>query len=507
MLNDKEFEEIGKRLYDLEDDPPQGGWEKIASELTGDDREKPPFMWKNGWKFLPLLLIPALTYWLWPDAVSVKNIASSAGIGSALPQLQDNNANTYDSIREIENENAVEDIRIQDQVISVDADKKTHAFVEGSTSEGKSGIQPNKGTRLERIDNQSGRNADKLNTVVDNNTSSFTDVASKITAGTDQTSLNKTDELIQSVNTQEPQSLEDETLVIITETAQTHLPENSSGEETSSAKTNAVPTIPVTANPVEVAADSVGSDKDPVATAEPSADDVRDETKIGYGPWRLSMAAIPQFTDQSILPTANDETFVTSVGSRSKYPAYTGMGVAFGVGRPIKKNFYVDAQLSYTRTKHDVSYTYATGKIDTLIAQLREDGTVTMVPVYDLATAEKDVAFTKGGLSIMTTYYFWQNPVRRFSLSAGAGVNYLLSAKLTERSTGDELPSGGYLADRMNYSFFFAAGYNVTIGKGWEVMISPMLNYNLKKISNGQQPFEFTKRSYGMNIILLKSLF
>src|SRR5690606_32891025 len=119
------------------------------------------------------------------------------------------------------------------------------------------------------------------------------------------------------------------------------------------------------------------------------------------------LAAIPQFTDQSIRPTANDETFVTSVGSRSKYPAYTGMGVAFGVGRSIKKNLYVDAQLSYTRTKHDVSYTYATGKIDTLIAQLREDGTVMMVPVYDLATAEKDATFTKGGIRIMTTYYFW----------------------------------------------------------------------------------------------------
>src|SRR5690606_3965036 len=128
---------------------------------------------------------------------------------------------------------------------------------------------------------------------------------------------------------QQSQSHEDGTQVVITEIAPTHVPENSS------VKTNAAPAIPVTALPVEAAADSVVSDKDLVPTAEPSADDVHDETKIGYGPWRISLAAIPQFTDQSIRPTANDETFVTSVGSRSKYPAYTGMGVAFGVGRSI----------------------------------------------------------------------------------------------------------------------------------------------------------------------------
>ncbi|HLT75435.1 MAG TPA: hypothetical protein VKZ68_10115, partial [Ohtaekwangia sp.] len=151
-------------------------------------------------------------------------------------------------------------------------------------------------------------------------------------------------------------------------------------------------------------------------------------------------------------------------------------------------------------------YTYATGKVDTLLAQLRNDGSVSVIPVYALATSEKDAAFTRGGVSVMTTYYFWANPVRRFSLSTGAGVNYLLSAKLTERSTGNTLSSDDYLDDRINYSIFVAAGYNVMLGKGWEVMFSPMLNYNLKKISTRQQPFEFTQRSYGMSVMLSKAL-
>src|SRR5690606_5623105 len=217
MLNDKEFEEIGKRLYDLEDDPPQGGWEKIASELTGDDPETPPSMWKNGWKFLPLLLIPALTYWLWPDSVSVKNIASSADIGSVLPRLQDNNANRYDSIREIQTENSVKSVASQDQNISDDADKKSWTFAEGLTTEGKAGIQANKDTRQQRNVNQSGRNTDKLNSVVDSNTSSITDVASKTATRPDQVSAYNADNLVQSVDKQQSQSHEDGTQVVITE--------------------------------------------------------------------------------------------------------------------------------------------------------------------------------------------------------------------------------------------------------------------------------------------------
>jgi hypothetical protein len=37
-MKEKDFEDIGKRLYDLEADPPKAGWKKIGTALNAPGR-------------------------------------------------------------------------------------------------------------------------------------------------------------------------------------------------------------------------------------------------------------------------------------------------------------------------------------------------------------------------------------------------------------------------------------------------------------------------------------
>ncbi len=508
MLNDKELEEIGKRLYDLEDNPPRGGWEKIASELAGDNPETPPFMWKNGWKFIPLLLIPVLTYWLWPESVPVNQTASSVGTGIDLSKADENaskeNATEKaetDSIRVIHNESRHIATQQHDiNRIAIPDSNETSSTVSENNPRSEDRVVSRADITAELVRGMTHESTNKKESGL------FVDSISFKPDRNDIASVEENNEFTTSKEQVVTDSSDNAPYVAAQEASKSTGGVLKSEEEVSATESNNVELDSKKANLIETAEVFIVEEAEPAIADETSLADARNEAKAGFGPWRISFAAIPQFADQSIRPVVNDETFVTSVGRKHKYPDYTGMGITFGMGRAVRKNLYVDAQLSYTRTKHDVSYTYATGKVDTLLAQLRNDGSVSVIPVYALATSEKDAAFTKGGVRLMATYYFRANPVRRFSLSAGAGVNYLLSAKLTERSTGNVLSSDDYLDDRINYSIFVAAGYNVMLGKGWEVMFSPMLNYNLKKISTGQQPFEFTKRSYGMSVMLSKAL-
>ncbi len=554
MLNDKEFEEIGKRLYDLEDDPPRQGWEKIASDLRGDDPEKPPFMWRNGWKFIPLLLIPVLTYWLWPEDTAVSSLLTSADSAVELSIAEDGEtaADTplaSESATSMQGTNEPDDLHSSAlnpgamTTLEADVESSRHSVTDKLTTPdvGKKPLDPLHITTdgkdeasVTSMVNQKEQSDERV-VVFHDEDDAATKVTAIVTKGGDITAkssdAHQADDALPLASADaasgtgaetspDQDSVTETTSVNRVNTAVSQIsdvanPGNLLGRENSSRleKTNSAavmqPTLPASGDDdVVVESDSTHIGENERSAEGASTEESRDEEKSALGPWRISLAVIPQFTDQSIRPVANDETLVTSVGGRKgKYPAYSGLGIALGAGKAVKKNLYIDAQLSYTRTSYDVSYTYATGKIDTLLAQVQGDGTVTMVPVYDVAAAAKRAVFTQGGLRVMTTYYFWSNPLRRFSLSAGADVNYLLSAKLTETATGIALPPDEYLRNRMNYSLFLAAGYNIILGKGWEVMISPTLNYHLKKIESGQQPFEFTKRSYGLNVVLLKSLF
>lgn len=66
MLNDKDFDEIGKRLYDLDADPPAQGWNKIKKAISdSDDPDKAGFF-QSHWPKSFVLIFPLVIYLLWP---------------------------------------------------------------------------------------------------------------------------------------------------------------------------------------------------------------------------------------------------------------------------------------------------------------------------------------------------------------------------------------------------------------------------------------------------------
>ena len=56
-MKDQDFDEIGKRLYDMEADPPQDGWEKLYGGLHQvPPRGKLVFFRKHWWKQTAIIL-------------------------------------------------------------------------------------------------------------------------------------------------------------------------------------------------------------------------------------------------------------------------------------------------------------------------------------------------------------------------------------------------------------------------------------------------------------------
>src|SRR5690606_7420096 len=309
MLNDKEFEEIGKRLYDLEDDPPRGGWEKIASELADDNPETPPFMWKNGWKLIPLLFIAALTYWLWPKSVPVNDLASSADTGIELLQndqgVSTENAITKadaDSIRSIPQKNEGPHILTEQpetkRIARSHISQSVGTVSENSTrSEDGAAIRSdilsdilnelNRGVNLESAGNKETEPSDENGLFV--NSLSLTQEGNHINSDNELNEITEKNEKAETV------SSGDAVHLAVQETLRSQVEVIKSEEDVSEIKSKALELDSKTANLIEVAEGSNDKEPKPVIANTPSSAAARDEAKIGYGSWRISIAAIPQF--------------------------------------------------------------------------------------------------------------------------------------------------------------------------------------------------------------------
>lgn len=476
-MKENDFDDIGKRLHDLEADPPKDGWKKISPVLNVPQQGGTIATLRKHWWKPWIILIPASFFILFTGQDKSKQLSSSLAADSLMAKTwqQRTESSSYDittrslSVEAKTNETTESKIENTDLVKSTTSVKSNsllnNLVIEENTSSNvirndEQGIDNNQSL----LNEQSITEIEKISQVKEEATSST------IVLG-DQREMNR-----------------EQTLPIAFQHPSTDLTSPSSDS-------------------TAAGLGSVLVQQENNFTDTTSLKDVlgKDEDKKAVGPWRLTASFTPQYSANTVKPLTNDEVLMTAVEELSDVQRI-GLGFALGAGKAITPNFYVDGQLSFSELQHDIQFSYSTGIVDTLFALQQPDQSVRVTPLYHVDSREISSRYSYGGIRIAGTYYFWSTPRRRFNLTASVGAHYLLKAKVQERINEQWITLSNENLNRLNYSFSAGAGYNINLNKGWELMINPSLTYYFKEVKSQDVPYLLTEESLGLNFMLSKTL-
>lgn len=485
-MKDKDFDDIGKRLYDLEADPPKNGWKKIAPAINASSG-KVVWLRKHWWKPL-ILLLPLSVYLLY----SVKQGDSVANHPSkAMSKEKTSESST--SVKE--------DTKHRDSKSSTQQpNSSVSSLIETTTSTG----AKNESTEYNAKDRQTSISvantalADKIvNDLSEKSIAEQVEPAAQVNqhGGMQQTQVNVTsgekasnDELPSSNDGTRGESNQNE--ISLPSTNRSAAIISSPSRDT----TNAQEAITLLQGK-DIEADS----------ARITVDADNESSEKITGKWRITLTFAPQYVSKVVRPVASDEILMTGV-DRSGNKHKVGLSFAAGAGLSVTENLYLDAQLSYAEAEQSILFSYATGNVDTLIAIQRPDQSVVITPVYETAHREISSKYGFAGVRLGATHYFWSTARRRFSLTAMAGAHRMVSADVKEKRNGNWVPLKNNDLNKNNYTVMFSAGYNINLARGWEFMISPAFTYYLRKVKNRDLPFDLDQQSWGVNFMLSKAL-
>jgi hypothetical protein len=555
-MKDKDFDEIGKRLYDMEADPPQDGWDKLYGGLRPvPPRGKLVFFRKHWWKPF-VLLIPLATYYFVSDSGNAEKIAvvsSTKTAEAARAQQGGDKTQDANSNPEISGEGPVKSEVLDHNNMGV----QPTAIAPQENSSSDPTVAPGKNIGVSsnaHEDNSTNDSSlDQDNFAVGSAGKDGNKIPITETPGGPAVSATIFDETVSTKEKEVGENHKDNsigkeagTLIIATE-AMTQTPQAKSELISSGGSTNNVSesvllaevadadpnsnaqgkTSPITETssmnkntafagpPLATGFSTTAANaQDSVATiasieavqsdsATMQSNDDAGERKESLSPWRVSLGITPQYVTKTVKPLPNDEVMMFLNSGNSKH---TGLVATLGIGRAITNNFYLDLQFSMQKSQQDLSYSYSTGSVDTLIALRQADGTIIVSPVYELSTTEITTNYTYGGMRLTGTYYFWYNARGRFNLTAGASLNSLLDAKIHENSNGEWIDVSDDYKNKTNYSLSISGGYSFIFRKGWELMVNPVLTYYPSNEQIRDLPFGVQRKSYGLNFSLLKNL-
>jgi opacity protein-like surface antigen len=538
-MNDKDFDDIGKRLHDLEADPPKDGWEHIAPVVrTPSPGGKMVWLRKHGWKPL-VLLIPISSYLLF------------FGIPGNQQDLTSTPASNLSAIKPTPGESSPEPVKntnsddtAQKQPLSTDITAVPHeaapvsprkrsprdadnlAASDGSTTDtaltptvsGNSTVDIGRESEVHpKTAPATPPDAPSVDGV--SRDSRGSDSGEKITSKETSTDPEKSGDASSTSTLQSTAPRHANNLAAIP-AVQTVVPAAPGDDVANDGTPATAVTLRSSEGPVgtpdsvrsiqaisadkSLATDSASSSKSGIVVIE--SDEGKDEKKEkSWRPWRLTAAVTPQYLTRAVKPVVSDEVLVTNI-EKSSLQQRIGFGFALGGGKAITDNIYLDGQISYSELHQDTYLAYATGKVDTLIAIQGPDESVRIVPIYEVANREISSKYGYGGITLSGTYYFWSTARRRFNFSAGIGAHFLLTETTREKLKGNWIPLNNESTNSTNYSFRIGAGYNINLNKGWELMINPTLTYYLRQVKSDRLPYNADQQSAGLNIMLSKTL-
>jgi hypothetical protein len=563
MLKDNDLNEIGKRLYELEADPPKDGWNKIAGTIP-EPAGTGVFIKRHWWKGL-FLMIPLAMYLAWPEGrpahvestLLKKEAPIEKMVVPQLPDLHKENSTAVESSSVSDNSTTSKAKHNEEQLsgaISDDrdlenADKKgarennsgTESTVQSvgekfdddipqsvaqdqlsepalllwnkdddravlippqagtlenesvSTLEIKKAANEPDGKSGTRDTNEfTGKNADELAT---------------IKAETDTTGLSGTyndmanrEGIIPAVVLNQSIPQDSNVVALIT----SHIERDNPGSISDEASEESGTVGALEMHPVNADSIIVSENKPEAHDTTVVADSKKGREEKSTGHWRMTATFSPSFTFKSVQPRPGDEVLVTSINRKSSIPQTIGYGISVGLGREVRNNIFIDAQIAFQTNTEQFSYSYTTGAVDTLIAQKQQDGSVSITPVYAITIAQVKTKLNYGGARIGATYYFWNKPKRRFNISATGGSNFLLSSDVRMNVDGNWVEIENSALNKTTFSFMLSAGYSYRFTGGWELMINPNITYLTGRGNGYQQLSNTNQRSQGLNIMVSK---
>lgn len=529
-MKDKDFEEIGKRLYEHESDPPKDGWKKIGNALnTPAQPGRVVWLRKHWWKPL-ILLVPLAVYLVYHG--------SSGKFENTVTESGDTRAS-------IENNQVITDSP-SDAADDLQDINEGHS-AESNTRGSQEGKQDDKEVISERSGNENSRGTesavnDSTSSIV-NKPNSIDNQNNKISPATkSQTPSNRDQQDLTTTNTTVRESnpiLNQPVSNFSEESGSSHVtlsnaikPENedpltvdpSNTSDQSNTIGHTTPVLPRdssvtsfrTYQQVSISDDALLSQRQDSASLKQdslqaplrqdstteSTGTVNDNSRSSS--WRISILFAPQYLTRTAQPVANDEVLITDI-RRSGYLESMGFNLGVGIGKQFG-NLYLDGHLTYTGIKQQTQFASSTGAVDTLIAVRLPDQRVTVSPVYRITDRKISNRYSFGGVRVGATYYFWSGVRGRFNLTAAAGVHYLIQAEVKEKIDQRWAKLSSKDLSKVNYSFMLGAGYNIRLQKGWELMINPALTFYLKDLKSGDLPYHVREESFGVNFMLSKTL-
>jgi hypothetical protein len=557
-MKDKDFDDIGKRLYDMEAEPPKDGWKKIVGGVNNTPVVgKIIFLRKNWWKPL-VLLIPLGVYLLLhgtdettskvPPGSNSDTLALNSKIESGKTTAELNQTNNPDLTEKEEDSN---NQQFTNHIADKNHGKTSSEDISAPFGENKELNKSSKSdTQITDASYAKSLIPIKAEKVVPTELSQFSDSLPSSDSSPDlennegESTMSTLKKDANKTTSRHP--VENMVAIKAMDTEKDLAPgQNASGNDGADGKKGAsveaaksslypIAEIPVAfSSPLHqnttqevkgkeninnerkviekpIDADSIKFKELTTDTTVLVSTDIQKENEdneSASSSWRMTFALTPQYTTETIKPIANDEVLMIDMSSKNGfYQEQIGLGIALGFGRAISPDFYLDAHLTYHQVKQEVSYSFSTGEVDTLLALQQPDGSIRVSPVYDMHDANITSQYSYGGVRISGTYYFWSRPKRRFNITAGAGIDQLLSSSLEENIDGESIPKNGDYLKNPNYNFVIGAGYNIRFRRGWELMINPTMTYYLLKEKSEDSLYNFNQRSYGLNFMLSKTI-
>jgi|GEM_PF-2200958 len=489
-MNEQDFDDIGKRLYDLEADPPKDGWDRIAPVIQVTSPGRGSWLRRNWWKPL-ILLVPATVYFAVDNNSEKQSIASinamSETVAHASGENQDNIQNKPDN-----SATADTDIKEENQATTSQLAATTPKQTDGNETKTTT-------TGMQKKESVTGRNSNSVTKARQRNESPTGSVT--MTSHNLHQDIKTNNDDFSTVRTYEESKVESSGNLKAKENEDSVVRQDVSvraqQEAFASGLMEEKKEIRDTALLAVLTIDS--------AAFEPESEAEKKEEETSQGRWRVHATFSPQFVVQNIRPIQDDDLLITEVGKNTR-PSFNGFGFSIGAGRKMTDRFYLDAQLSIALSRQSIRYASTTGSVDTLIAERQPDGSVIVKPIYNQTQRETRAQFSSAGIRVGGMYYFLQRGRKSFSIHAAAGINFLSLRSAKEKADGVWSSLPNTLENNINYSASIGASYHLSFAKKWELMVGPAITYYAQPISMEGIPYNFSQHMFHLNLTISRNL-
>lgn len=224
--------------------------------------------------------------------------------------------------------------------------------------------------------------------------------------------------------------------------------------------------------------------------------------------WTLGLFFTPRYAFRKFMPVVSDEILITRLDNKNQSNTErVGYELGMQVSRAVRQNLYLESSLALVQLRENVSYSYATDKIDTLIRTVSGNNQLQVTPVYGTGQRQLVSSYAYGNWRLGASYYFWQNAYRRFNVTVSGGINVLAKGRTRQYTDGmlEEtvvFPSRDNILEQKNYNLSLGVGYTVSGGRPYELMIMPSFNYFLGSTFQAREPFGLRPYSIGVHLQL-----